>query len=168
MRGMTRHRGRRGKDSAGAEPDTGTGGCRALARSPQVATPRRMCMTTPRAMTHEALRSQRPQGLRRSHAVAKGLDTALAMASGTEGKGAKGQQSDDDEGATEGKIAVKIARPPGRRPSKVLVVIGHEGSDRMMSKPPGRRPSQVMAVIMSTRGNPPMTSHGQMPEAAAR
>ena len=50
------------------------------------------------------------RGLRKSHAVAKGLDTALAMASGTEGKGAKGQQRDDDEGATEGKIAVKIAR----------------------------------------------------------
>ena len=100
--------------------------------------------------------------------MVKGFDTVQAMAGSTEGKSAEGQHHEDDEGATGGRDVAKIARPPGRRPSKVLVVIGHEGSDRMMSKPPGRRPSQVMAVIMSTRGNPPMTSHGQMPEAAAR
>ena len=48
-RDVTRHRGGQGGNSAGKGPGKGTGRRRALARSPHVATPRGMCMTTPRA-----------------------------------------------------------------------------------------------------------------------
>ena len=185
-------------------------------------------MTTPRAMTRHVLYSQRPQGLRKTHAVMRGTGTAVVMVGSKEGNGVQDKRRGDEKGAAKGETAAMISRPPGRRPSQVLVDIGPGSSDRMMSIPPGRPPSQVMAVIMLTakhdggqvvrgsaaqgshtqrrsiggpsrrqelknappgrgrggsgrkarssgegigggsKGNPPITNHGQMPEAATR
>ena len=161
-------------------------------------------MTTPRAMARHVFYSQRPQGLRKTHAVMRGTGTAVVMVGSKEGNGVQDKRRGDEKGAAKGETAAMISRPPGRRPSQVLVDIGPGSSDRMMSIPPGRPPSQVMAVIMLTakhdggqvvrgsapgrgeggsggkarssgegigggsKGNPPITNHGQMPEAATR
>ena len=113
-------------------------------------------MTTPRAMARHVFYSQRPQGLRKTHAVMRG-GTAVVMVGSKEGNGVQDKRRGDEKGAAKGETAAMISRPPGRRPSQALVDIGPRSSDRMMSIPPGRRPSQVL-VDIRPRGTAAMIS----------